>query len=72
MRAKLSVAAMCAALAACGPGQNDPGLVGVTVSEAEALDGAAAMLDERRSPADRATAVPAVLPPSPSASRAKS
>lgn len=56
------------ALAACGPGANDPGPGAVTVGEAKALDDAAAMLDARRSPADGAAAVPAPLPPSPSAS----
>ncbi|WP_254054217.1 hypothetical protein [Sphingorhabdus sp. EL138] len=34
-------------LASCGPAQNDPGPGGVTVGEAEALDAAAEMLDER-------------------------
>tara|TARA_R110000772_G_scaffold41803_10_gene97434 strand:+ start:1897 stop:2088 length:192 start_codon:yes stop_codon:yes gene_type:complete len=34
-------------LAACGPAQNDPGPGGVTVGEAQALDDAAEMLDER-------------------------
>ncbi len=43
------------ALAACAPSGNDPGPGGVTVDEAEALDDAAAMLDERRLP-------PEVLP----------
>ena len=37
-------------LAACGPGENDPGAGGVTVSEAEALDEAAAMLEARKLP----------------------
>lgn len=40
------------ALAACGPAGNDPGPGGVTVDEARALDEAAAMLDERRLPAE--------------------
>ena len=39
-------------LAACGPGENDPGPGGVTVSEAQALDEAAAMLEEQKLPAD--------------------
>ena len=52
-------------LAACGPGENDPGPGGVTVGEARALDDAAAMLDAHRSPADGAAMVPAPLPPSP-------
>ena len=34
-------------LVACGPAPNDPGPGGVTVSEAQALDEAAEMLDER-------------------------
>ena len=34
-------------LAACGPAQNDPGPGGITVGEAQALDDAAEMLDER-------------------------
>ena len=55
-------------LAACGPGENDPGPGGVTVGEARALDDAAAMLDAHRSPADGAAKVPAPLPPSPAAS----
>tara|TARA_R110000824_G_scaffold264827_2_gene453656 strand:+ start:2291 stop:2485 length:195 start_codon:yes stop_codon:yes gene_type:complete len=37
-------------LVACGPAQNDPGPGGVTVGEAEALDEAAKMLDERNAP----------------------
>ena len=43
------------ALVACGPAPNDPGPGGVTVSEAEALDEAAAMLDERRERREAAT-----------------
>lgn len=39
-------------LAACGPAQNDPGPGGVTVGEAQALDDAAEMLDERNAPAE--------------------
>ena len=46
------------ALAACGPGQNDAAPGGVTVGEAKALDDAAAMLDQQRSPVDAASAVP--------------
>ncbi|MEH6757896.1 MAG: hypothetical protein V7676_10305 [Parasphingorhabdus sp.] len=37
-------------LVACGPSQNDPGPGGVTVGEAQALDDAAEMLDERNRP----------------------
>ena len=58
-------------LANCGPGENDPGPGGVTVGEARALDDAAKMLDARRSPADGAAAVPAPLPPTPTATRAE-
>ena len=50
-------------VAGCGPGENEPGPGGVTVGEAKALDEAAAMLDERRSPAAGAAQVPAPLPP---------
>lgn len=39
-----------AALAACGPGDNDPGPGGVTVAEAKALDEAAEMIEARRPP----------------------
>ena len=46
------VSAMAAALAACGPSDNDPGPGGVTVGEARALDEAAEMIDERRTPAE--------------------
>ena len=52
-----------AALAACGPGENEPGPGGVTVGEARALDEAAAMLDAQRSPVDGTATVPAPLPP---------
>lgn len=40
-----------AVLAGCGPNPSDPGPGGVTVSEAEALDDAAEMLEQRRQPA---------------------
>lgn len=40
------------ALSACGKSDSDPGPGGVTVGEARALDEAAAMLDERRPPAE--------------------
>lgn len=36
--------------AACGPGENDPGPGGVTIQEAQALDEAAAMLEEEKLP----------------------
>ena len=41
-----------ALLAACGPAETDPGPGGVTMSEAKALEEAAAMLEERRLPPD--------------------
>lgn len=44
--------ALLPALTACGPADNDPGPGGVTVGEARALDDAAAMIDERRTPAE--------------------
>lgn len=47
-----SVAALACAvtLAACEPGENDPGPGGVTVGEARALDEAAEMLEQRQLP----------------------
>ena len=39
-------------LAACGPSDHDPGPGAVTVDEARALDEAAQMIDERRTPAE--------------------
>lgn len=45
-------ATILAPLTACGPGENDPGPGGVTVSEARALDEAAEMLEERKLPPD--------------------
>jgi hypothetical protein len=62
--------ALTATLIACGPGENDPGPGGVTAGEAKALDEAAAMLDEQRSPAEGGARVPAPLPPDPDASAA--
>lgn len=50
----------CLLLPACGQGQNDPGPGGVTVGEAEALDEAAQMLEERRLSPDDLRNVPAV------------
>lgn len=41
-----------AGLASCGPADTDPGPGGVTVGEARALDEAAAMIEERRTPAE--------------------
>lgn len=46
---------------ACGPGENEPGPGGVTVSEAQALDEAAAMLEERRLPPEPLDTRPAAL-----------
>jgi len=43
------------ALSACGPAPNDPGPGGVTVGEAQALDEAAEMLDERNAPPEPIT-----------------
>ncbi len=40
------------AIAACGPSDNDPGPGGVTVGEARALDEAAEMIEQRRTPAE--------------------
>lgn len=64
MRRLLPLLLFCAALSACGPGENDPGPGGVTVGEAKALDEAAAMLDAQRSPVDGTATMPAPLPPS--------
>ncbi|MDE8650780.1 hypothetical protein [Novosphingobium album (ex Liu et al. 2023)] len=52
------------ALAGCGKADNEPGPGGVTVGEARALDEAAAMLDQRRPPAEalRPTAREAPMP----------
>jgi len=63
MRERLLLPLLCAALTACGPGENEPGPGGVTVGEAKALDEAAAMLDAQRSPIDGTATVPAPLPP---------
>ncbi|WP_419181659.1 hypothetical protein [Novosphingobium mangrovi (ex Huang et al. 2023)] len=57
------------ALGACGKADTDPGPGGVTVGEARALDEAAAMLDERRPPAE-ALAPSQALEPSADASGA--
>ena len=59
----LILSVLCLLLAACGPGENEPGPGGVTVGEARALDEAAAMLDAQRSPIDGTAMVPAPLPP---------
>lgn len=40
------------ALSGCGQPETEPGPGGVTVGEARALDQAAAMLDQRRPPAE--------------------
>lgn len=47
------------ALAACGKSDTDPGPGGVTMGEARALDEAAAMLDQRRPPAEALQPAPA-------------
>ncbi len=65
MRRYLLPASICLTLAACGPGENEPGPGGVTVGEAKALDEAAAMLDAQRSPVEGTATVPAPLPPTP-------
>ena len=39
-------------LAGCGPANNDPGPGGVSVSEAEAVDAAAEIIESRRLPGD--------------------
>lgn len=51
--------ALALAMTACGPGENDPGPGGVTVGEAQALDEAAAMLEERKLPANAIGSAPA-------------
>lgn len=53
--------ALAASLAACGPGENDPGPGGVTVNEARALDDAAEMLEDRRLPAEALDISPATV-----------
>ena len=42
--------AACLALGGCAPSENDPAPGGVTVSEAQALDDAAEMIEQRRLP----------------------
>ena len=44
------MAAATLALGACGPSENEPAPGGVTVSEAQALDEAAEMIEQRRLP----------------------
>lgn len=51
MKSALPIMALLA-LAACSKSDTAPGPGGVTVGEARALDEAAAMLDERRPPAE--------------------
>jgi hypothetical protein len=46
-------------LSGCGQGDNDPGPGGVTVGEARALDEAAAIIEERRSPVESGSSRPA-------------
>jgi hypothetical protein len=55
------------ALAGCGSSDSDPGPGGVTMGEARALDEAAAMLDQRRPPAEAFQ--PGVPTPDPSRKR---
>lgn len=54
MKRILTIPAL-AFLVNCGPAQNDPGPGGVTVGEAQALDEAAEMLDERNAPPQAST-----------------
>lgn len=57
--ARTFAASLLLALAtACGPGENEPGPGGVTVDEAQALDEAAAMLEERKLPPEVLDAAP--------------
>ena len=63
----LPVLAISLALTACGPSDNDPGPGGVTVGEARALDEAAAMIDERQTPAEVLAQEPAAAPAEPAA-----
>lgn len=58
----LPALALMPVLAACGPSDNDPGPGGVTVGEARALDEAAAMIDERQTPAEVLAQEPAIEP----------
>lgn len=55
------------ALGACGKSDNDPGPGGVSVGEARALDEAAAMIEQRRPPAEavQAPSEAASVSPSP-------
>lgn len=52
LAAPLGVIAATVSLGGCGKADSEPGPGGVTVGEAKALDEAAAMLDERRPPAE--------------------
>lgn len=61
MRTLIALTAL-AALAACGKADSDPGPGGVTVGEAKALDEAAAMLDDRRPPADALDPTQSLVP----------
>ena len=56
---------LAALLAACGPNPSDPGPGNVTVSEAQALDDAASMLDEQRHAGATAPAADPATPPAP-------
>ena len=70
MKRRIFTIAVLATLAACGPGEKEPEPPRVSAGEAEAIDDAAAMLDEQRSPSADGTRVPAPLPPDPDASTA--
>lgn len=63
---RLFAGLMLAALAACGASDNDPGVGGVTAGEAQALNDAAEMLDQRYN-----AATAAVLPPANAADNAQ-
>lgn len=52
MRAAVVLGFSVLSLGACSKADNEPGPGGVTVGEARALDEAAAMLDQRRPPAE--------------------
>ncbi|WP_373487649.1 hypothetical protein [Blastomonas sp.] len=59
-----ALAAMSFGVASCGPAEHDPGPGGVTVGEAEALDEAAEMLDERNAdPSSAPESAPASATP---------
>ncbi|MXP31141.1 hypothetical protein [Parerythrobacter jejuensis] len=63
-RSTITPIALLAFLAACGPGENDPGPGGVTVGEAQALDEAAAMIEARKLPPEALDTTPVQEPAS--------